>query len=129
MTGHGSKFDRKKEAAIAALLTQRNLEEAAKAVGIDAKTLQRWMKIPEFDAAYREAKRAAFGQTIARLHQMSSAAASTLGKVMVDPGTPASALVRAAESILNHTIRALEIDDLEARIAGLERASEAAGKG
>jgi hypothetical protein len=128
MTGHGSKFDRKKEAAIAALLTQRNLEEAAKAVGIDAKTLQRWMKIPEFDAAYREAKRAAFGQTIARLHQVSSAAAATLGKVMVDPGTPASARVRAAESILNHTIRAIEIDDLEARIAGLERAAEAAGK-
>jgi hypothetical protein len=29
MTGHGSKVSRKKEAAIAALLTQRNVEEAA----------------------------------------------------------------------------------------------------
>ena len=128
MTGHGSKFGRKMEQAIAALLTHRNIEEAAKSIGIGTKTLQRWMKVPEFDAAYREAKRAAFGQTIARLHQMSSAAASTLGKVMIDPGTPASAKVRAAESSLNHTIRAIEIDDLEARIAGLERAAEAAEK-
>ena len=33
MAGHGEKFGRKKEAAIAALLTARNNEEAAKAVG------------------------------------------------------------------------------------------------
>ena len=32
MTGHGSKFGRKQEAAIAALLTQRNVEEAAKSI-------------------------------------------------------------------------------------------------
>jgi len=30
MTGHGSKFGRKREEAIAALLTQRNVEDAAR---------------------------------------------------------------------------------------------------
>ena len=30
MKGHGTKFGRKKEEAIAALLTQRNIEEAAR---------------------------------------------------------------------------------------------------
>jgi hypothetical protein len=34
MTGHGTKFGRKQEQAIAALLTQRNLDEAAKVAGI-----------------------------------------------------------------------------------------------
>jgi hypothetical protein len=53
-----------------------------------------------------EAKRATFSQAIARLHQMTSAAVSTLGKVMVDANTPASTKVRAADSILNHTIKA-----------------------
>ena len=43
--GHGSKYGRKKEAAIAALLTQKNLGEAARAVGIDLKTLKRWMRL------------------------------------------------------------------------------------
>ena len=38
-TGHGSKFGRKKEEAIAALLTQRNVEEAARAAGIGTRTL------------------------------------------------------------------------------------------
>ena len=32
------------------LLTHRNLEEAAHAVGIDPKTLLRWLQQPEFDA-------------------------------------------------------------------------------
>jgi transposase-like protein len=49
MKGHGTKFGRKKEAAIAALLTHRNIEEAAKAVGISSPTLIAWMKVPEFD--------------------------------------------------------------------------------
>ena len=67
MTGHGAKFGRKQEEAIAALLTQRNVEEAARATGVATKTLLRWMQIPEFNAAYREARRAAFGQATARL--------------------------------------------------------------
>jgi hypothetical protein len=44
----------KKEEAIAALPTQRNIEDAAKHVDISAKTLLRLLKVPEFAAAYRE---------------------------------------------------------------------------
>ena len=124
MTGHGAKFDRKMEDAIVALLSQRNVEEAAKAAGIGVKTLLRWMKEPVFDKAYREAKRAAFSQAIARLHQMTSAAATTLGKIMIDPGAPASTRLRAADIILNHTAKAIEIEDVEARVAALEAAAE-----
>ena len=47
MKGHGAKFGRKMEEAIAALLTQRNIEESAKAVGISPSTLITWMKQPE----------------------------------------------------------------------------------
>jgi transposase-like protein len=42
MKAPGGKFGRKKEEAITALLTQRNIEEAAKAAGIGANTLLRW---------------------------------------------------------------------------------------
>ena len=59
MKGHGSKFTHKMELAVAALLTQRNHEEAAKAVGISPATLLRWQKLPEFEKAYREARRQA----------------------------------------------------------------------
>ena len=88
------------EEAIAALLTHKNIDEAAKAAGVSNKTLFRWMQLPEFDRAYRDARRAAFGQATARLQQASSAAVSALLKVLVDPSSPASARVRAADCIL-----------------------------
>jgi hypothetical protein len=123
--GHGAKFERKQEEAIAALLTQRNIEEAAKTAGIAPNTLLNWMKVPEFQNSYREARRAAFGQAIARLQQGTSAAATTLLKTMIDPSTPASVKVRAAEAIFNHAAKAIEIEDIEARVAELERAADA----
>jgi transposase-like protein len=129
MTGHGSKFGRKKEEAIAALLTQRNVEDAARSIGVAPKTLLRWMKQPEFEPAYRAARRDAFKQSIARLQQATSAAVTTLLKVMVDPGTPASTKVRAADSVLDHAAQAIEIEDIEARLTELERAAEASGSG
>jgi hypothetical protein len=124
MVGHGAKFARKKEEAIAALLTQRNIEEAAKTAGIGVQTLMRWLKVPEFEKAYREARRAAFSQSVARLQQASSAAVSTLLKVMVDPSSPASCRVRAADSVLDHSSKAIELEDLEARIRDLEMAAQ-----
>ena len=127
MAGHGSKLGRKQEEAIAALLTHRNIEEAAGAAGIGARTLLRWLKIPEFQAVYRQARRDAFGQAIARLQQGTSAAATTLLKVMIDPSTPASVRVRAADSVFNHSAKAIEIEDIEARVAALEQAA-AGGK-
>src|SRR5215467_5635864 len=125
MRGHGAKFGRKKEAAIAALLTHRNTEEAARAISVGQATLLRWIKDLEFDAAYREARRLAFGQSVARLQQASSDAVSTLLKIMVDPNAPASTRVRAADSVMSHAAKAIEIEDIEARVSELERAAEA----
>jgi hypothetical protein len=119
----------KREAAVLALLTARSVEEAARVADVPVRTLHRWMKEPAFDAAYRQAKRDAYGQAIARLHQMSSAAVSTLGKVMVDPATPPATRVRAADSILNHTTKAIEIQDIEARVTELERAGDRSKRG
>ena len=124
MTGHGAKFGRKKEEALVALLSHRNLEEAARSVGIDPKTLLRWLQVPEFRTAYREARRAAYLQSVARLQQASSAAATTILKLMLDPKTPASVRVRAAECVMNHATKAIEIEDIEARVTELESASQ-----
>ena len=123
MKGHGSKFGRKKEEAVAALLTQRNLEEAARSIEIAPNTLLRWMKEPEFDNAYRKARRAAYGQATARLHQASSAAVSAVLKIMVDASAPASTRLRAADILLGHTAKAIEIEDIDARVTALEAAT------
>ena len=60
------------------------------------------------------------------LQQGSSAAATTFIKVMVDSSTPPATRIRAADSILQHAAKAIELEDLEARLAALERASDGA---
>lgn len=124
MTGHGAKFTRKMEAAIAALLTQRNLDEAARVAGVGATTLLRWQKMPEFQRAYREARRTAHLQSTARLQQARGAAVTTLLKAMVDGDTSSATKVRAADIVLSYSAKAIEIEDLEARITELERAAD-----
>ena len=43
---------------------------------------------------------------------------------MVDPNTPAATKVRAADSVIDHSAKAIEIEDLEVRLTELERAAE-----
>jgi len=129
MKGHGTKFARKMDAAIAALLSHRTLEEAARAVGISPNALLRWQQDPEFDAAFRKARLAAYGQATGRLHQASGVAVTAVLKIMVDPSAPASVRLRAADIVLAHVAKAIEIEDVEARVSELERAAEASKLG
>jgi DNA invertase Pin-like site-specific DNA recombinase len=78
----GSKVGQKKEAAIAALLAERNLAEAARAVGIDLSTLKRWMREPEFIQDYRRARWEVVEQGYARIQQNTPAAASVLFSIL-----------------------------------------------
>jgi hypothetical protein len=121
MKGHGEKLGRKKEQAILALITARNTEEAAKSIGVSAKTLLRWQKLPEFERAYREARVAAFRQSTARLQQASTPAVTTLLKILVDPAAPLAVKARCAYYILDQTKKAIETEDIEARLSELER--------
>jgi hypothetical protein len=125
MNGHGCKLGQKQEKAIAALLTQRNFEEAARTAGLSVKTLLRWTKSPEFAAEYRAARREAFSQALVRLQQAATAAATTLLKVMLDPNAPAACRLRAADTVLSHALKAMEWEDVEVRVAELERIAAA----
>jgi hypothetical protein len=63
-------------------------------------------------------------QNDARLQQAASAASSTLLKIMVDANSPPSCRLRAADSVLSHAAKAIEIEDIEARVAALEEATQ-----
>jgi hypothetical protein len=127
MKGHGTKFPRKMEAVIAALLTQKNQEEAARVAGIHVKTLKRWKRLPEFMKEFRRVRWEAVEQTYARLQQNSGAAASVLLKLMADPETPPSARIRAAMVVIDLSREALDLD-IETRVLALERVAEESKK-
>jgi|ERR1700733_1208808 len=125
MSGNVTKLKPKQEDAIIALLSNRTVEDAARAVNITPRTLYRWQQEPAFDAAQLKARRAGYGRSIARLQHASGIAVSVLLKVMGDPATPASVKVRAVDSVLSHAAKAIEIEDVLARVAALEQSAEA----
>jgi hypothetical protein len=125
MTGHGAKFGRKMEAAITALLTRPSIEDAARVAGVAEKTLRRWMRDPQFNAQYLRARREVASQAIARLQQGMGAASITMLKLMTDPNVPAAVRLRAAECVFSCGIKGIEVEDIEARLANLEEATEA----
>jgi len=129
MAGHGEKLARKQEEAIAALLSHRNIEEAARAAGVGTRTLIRWLKLPEFLSEYRKARREAVHQSVARMQQATGAAATIVMKLMTDPNAPAAVRLRAAECIFDRAIKGVELEDIEARVSELERTMEASKAG
>jgi hypothetical protein len=102
---------------IVALLDHPTQEKAAAALGISTVTLWRSMQKPEFAEAYRKARREAFSQSIARLQQASNAAVGTLLRVMTDREAPAASRVRAADVVLQTTLRGMQMEEIEARVA------------
>jgi hypothetical protein len=127
MTGHGAKFNRKKEEAIVALLSHRTVEEAANAIGIAPRTLLRWLQISEFRKEYLKARREVVCQGIARLQQATGAAGVTILKLMTDPNVPAAVRLRAAEAVFSLALKGVEVEDIDVRVTELEQAAEAAG--
>lgn len=124
MKGHGTKFGRKKELAIAALLTNRSVEDAARAVDLNHNTLLNWLKIPAFVKEYRAARREVVNQAVARLQQATGAAGAVMLKLMTDPNVPAAVRLRAAECVFDRAIKGVELEDIEERVAELERAAD-----
>ena len=93
-------------------------------IGVGYKTLLRWLELPEFRDAYRKARREAVQQAVARLQQATGAAGLTILKLMTDPNVPAAVRLRAAECVFDHAIKAIELEDIEVRVAELERAAD-----
>jgi hypothetical protein len=113
---------RKQEQAIAALLEKPTLGEAATAAGVDEKTLRRWLALPDFLAAYRQARAQVVEASIARLQQASGQAVDALTQCL--SADRACDRIRAAVAILEHAHRGVELMDLAGQVAELKRQIE-----
>ena len=123
MTVESAKFTRKKEQAIANLLLKPTIAQAAEATGIAEVTLFRWLQDSAFAEAYRAARREAVSQAVSYLQGAAGEAVQTLREVMMDTEAPASSRVTAARAVLETSLKAVELQDLEDRIAALEEAA------
>jgi hypothetical protein len=123
MSGHGDKLSRKQEQAIVALIAQPTIPAAAGVAGVSDATLWRWLQRPDFLRAYRDARRQVVEQSLGEVQSATSEAVRTLRAVMSDDSAPPASRVAAARAVLDTALRAVELMDLETRIADLETAA------
>ena len=62
------------------------------------------------------------------MQQATGAATSVVLKLMTDQNVPAAVKLRAAECVFDRDFKGVELEDIEARVAELERAAEAAAR-
>lgn len=121
--GHGDKLERKAEAAIVALLANPTMPEAARAAGVSETTLWRWLQRDDFQKRYREAQNKVFDGALGALQGATAEAVDCLRRNLAcsRPGVQ----VQAARTILDYTLKARQLFDLEIRIGQLEAALKA----
>jgi hypothetical protein len=106
--------------AIPHMLAARTFEDAAKASGVNVRTLLRWNSDPLFRAAVTEAEMGAIDYTVRRLVAVSDKAVDTLEAVLSDDTASKSIKVRAALGILDQLARLRELRNMEIRLVALE---------
>jgi hypothetical protein len=119
-------LSRRQEQALTDLLACSSIFEAAQRSGVTEMTLHRWLKQEAFQTAYREARREIVHHAMTRVQQVAGEAVATLQQVMQDGEASAGARVSAAKAILEMAVKAVELEDLETRVASLEEALAAA---
>ena len=121
MPGH-SKKPQRQEALITALLVQPTILLAAQKAGISETTATRWMKEPDFQARFTEAKQVAFCQVLVFLEQSMLGSVAVLKSIMLDTQARPTTRVQAAGKLLELALRAHEVYTYEARLTAVEAA-------
>jgi hypothetical protein len=78
------------------------------------------MRIPESDAAYRQCAETQSAPRAA-VRKNSGPAAAISPKIMVDPTRQSPADCARAERVFEYGLRAIEVEDIQARVSALER--------
>jgi transposase-like protein len=119
MTASGA-LTPKQERAVHALLTEATIERAAAKVGVNESTLRRWRRdVPAFRAAELAARRQLVEAAQAVVQQLTTTAALALHRNLTC-GRPAVE-VRAAAVVFDLAGRAVEMQELLARVESLEQ--------
>lgn len=112
-----------KLAAAAALASGRPKTEAARAAGVDVRTIHRWEDDPAFRQTVTDQRSALLDQVLGQLADAAGEAVTTLrASLNAEPSQAraTSARVQAARAILSLLVPLHEAIDLERRIAALE---------
>lgn len=109
---------------LAAVVEGKTIKAAAQGAGIAYTTARRLRRRPDMQEAIREQAREAVQAGTLALGQAARTAARTLKNVAAKGGPGDGPRVSAARAILEIGSKALEIEEIEARLAELEAAQD-----
>ncbi len=113
-----SRKTRRAEALIVALLSHDTIAAAAKAAKVSEATALRWMQDDAFQRDYRAARRNVVEQSLATIQAATTEAVEALRRNL-NCERP-SVEVAAAQAIIGHAVKGVELIDLDERLAALE---------
>jgi len=116
----------KQERFIASLLAGNNILVSAKAANVANKTAHAWLKLPHVKAAYREAKREVFEESLSTLTQDIDTAIRGIKLLALDKEVAPSVRLRAYQIWLEQSINLYKTDQAEELLAELLASKERA---
>jgi len=125
MTEKSEKLTTRQHKAIAELLRSQSVENAAKAAGVAATTIYRWMSRDEhFQEKLNQAQAAVISSAISLLAGEARLAAETLSEIHRSEDVTPSTRVNAAKAVLSELVKIRNDFDFEARLAVIEEMLE-----
>jgi phage terminase small subunit len=103
-----------------ALLTSRSVDEAARRCRLSTRQAFRYLNDAQVQAELRRVQQQLLEHLVAQLTRLCGTATAVLEEALVS-GDSWSARIRAADVVLSHVSRLLELASFEARLAELER--------
>lgn len=108
--------------AIPALAAARSIEEACGRLGITSTTYRRWMAVPAFAKAMREAQNELCASALRQVQHTAGEAAETLRELLTSESEQIR--LQAARAVLDLGFKARSTIELEERIRALEERQE-----
>lgn len=113
----------REQRVLAALITERTVDEAAAQAGVGVRTLYRWLaERPAFRDAYRAELRGVMAAVSGRLQGSALRALKAIEQVLDDKEARHADRLAAASKILDLSFRSYELGEVEQRLEALERA-------
>jgi len=120
MTEFFSKFSRKQQKGLLALLSSKNMAVAAKKAGVSRMTMHRWLQDPLFREEFRKQIEHLLLDVTLHLQRSSFKAADLLVNIARNTKLPASSRVSACRTIIEMCLKNTKFDDVLKRDGVLE---------
>lgn len=110
----------RQQQALPIFASNLTIEEACERAGISRNTFYEWLKEPQFKSELEKLRNEIVNEAVNHLKITSTKAAKTLGDLLERDDSPAVQRA-AANDVLGHVMKFMELKELEDRLADIER--------